>query len=132
MKTLLLSVTALLAISSPALLAADPSLECGIHSSTQVDIGKCLTKTETDVDGAIKLALSFAQDAAQNLDKVTITDASVKALVKGQATWSAYRDSHCAFVGTTFGGGSGTGIAIQSCRIELGRIRTTHLMKFSQ
>lgn len=132
LRDLFLSVTATLAIVLPTLLAADPSLECSINNSSQVEIGNCLTTTEAEVDGAVNLALKFANDSAVDLDKVTERDVSVKALEQSQTDWNAYRDTHCAFVGTTFGGGSGTGIAIQSCRIELGRLRTTELMKFTQ
>lgn len=121
-----------LAFTLPTLLAADPSLECSINSATQIEIGDCLTKTEAEVDGAVKLAFGFAHTSAEDLDKVTERDSSVKALEFSQTAWAAYRDDHCKFVGTTFGGGSGTGIAIQSCRIELGRLRVTDLMKFAQ
>ncbi|MBV1926719.1 MAG: DUF1311 domain-containing protein [Rhodobacteraceae bacterium] len=116
----------------PTLLAADPSLECSINNDTQVEIGTCLTATEAKVDGSVKLALGFAHGSAEDLDNVTEGAGSVKALEQGQSDWNAYRDAHCKFVGTTFGGGSGTGIAIQSCRIELGRLRVTELMKFAQ
>lgn len=132
MKTVLLALAVTLTISQPSLLAADPSLECSISNDNQVKIGDCLTTTESDVDGAVNLALGFAHDAAKELDNITEGTSSVKALEQGQSDWSAYRDAHCKFVGTTFGGGSGTGIAIQSCRIELGRLRVTELMKFSQ
>jgi uncharacterized protein YecT (DUF1311 family) len=132
LKIVFVSLASALVTALPTFLAADPSLECSINNSSQVEIGNCLTTTEAEVDGAVQLALKFANDSAVDLDKVTERDVSVKALKKGQADWNAYRDTHCAFVGTTFGGGSGTGIAIQSCRIELGRLRTTELMKFTQ
>ncbi len=132
MRTLLLSMASSFAITLPTLLAADPSLECSINNDNQIKIGDCLSATEAEVDGAVKLALGFAHDSAVELDNITEADRSVKALEKAQTHWTAYRDSHCKFVGTTFGGGSGTGIAIQSCRIELGRLRVTELMKFTQ
>lgn len=125
-------MAATLTIALPTFLAADPSLECGISNDNQIEIGECLTKAESEVDGAVKLALGFASGSAKELDEITERDTSVKALQAGQSGWSAYRDAQCKFVGTTFGGGSGTGIAIQSCRIELGRLRVTELMKFSQ
>jgi uncharacterized protein YecT (DUF1311 family) len=125
-------MAATLTITLPTFLAADPSLECGINNDNQIEIGECLTQTEAEVDGAVKLALGFANVSAKELDEITERDTSVKALQAGQSGWSTYRDAHCKFVGTTFGGGSGTGIAIQSCRIELGRLRVTELMKFSQ
>lgn len=132
MKTMICYMAAGLAIATPTLLTADPSLECGTTSDTQVAIGNCLTATEASVDGAVKLALGFAHDSAVELDKSTGRDNSVKALKTAQTAWTSYRDAHCTFVGTTFGGGSGTGIAIQSCRIELGRLRVSELMTFAQ
>lgn len=132
MKPVFVPVAVTLAITLPTLLAADPSLECSINNNSQIEIGDCLTATEAEVDGAVKLALGFANESAVELDNVTERDVSVEALEKSQNDWNAYRDGHCEFVGTTFGGGSGTGIAIQSCRIELGRLRVTELMKFTQ
>ena len=132
MKIALVSLATGLALSLPSFLAADPSLECSVSNDNQIEIGTCLIGTEANVDGAIKLALGFAHSSAEELDNVSEGAGSVKALAQGQSDWTAYRDAHCKFVGTTFGGGSGTGIAIQSCRIELGRLRVTELMKFSQ
>ena len=109
---------------------ADPAAECGVHAVSQVEIGNCLKGVESDVDATVKQALGFAMTSARSLDKETGRDSSTPALTAAQAAWESYRDAHCAFVGTTFGGGSGTGIAIQSCRIELGRARARQLMDF--
>ena len=117
-----------LTITGPSLALASPSLECSGDNSSQVEIGDCLASAEKQVQGAIDLALSFARDSAAELDEVTGRATSVKALEAGHSAWLQYRDAHCEFVGTTFGGGSGTGIAIQSCRINRGRVRTTELM----
>ena len=111
---------------------ADPSLECNIGNGTQVEIGRCVAETEAKVDQAIEIVLGFASRAAQELDGVTGRTVASPALERAQAAWSAYRDQHCEFVGSTFGGGSGTGIAIRSCRVELGRARVTELMKYAQ
>lgn len=46
--------------------------------------------------------------------------------------WSAYRDKPCEYVGSMFGGGSGTGIAIRCCRIEYGRDHSDELMQYAQ
>ena len=61
--------------------------------------------------------------SAKELDDVTGRTVALPALEKAQAAWSAYRDTHCDYVGATFGGGSGTGIGINSCKIELARSR---------
>lgn len=122
-----LLVLAVLAAAPPAF--ADPSLECSINASSQVEIGGCVAEAEKAVDQAIEVAYGFAMASARELDAVTDRAVAVPALEAGQAAWSAYRDAHCEFVGTTFGGGSGTGIAIRSCRVELGRKRVEELFK---
>ncbi|MCA0869771.1 DUF1311 domain-containing protein [Seohaeicola saemankumensis] len=119
-------------LAAPSVALADPTLECSQTTSSQVETGDCMAETEARVDGAVELALSFAMDAAKSLDEVTGRAVSAKALAEGQAAWTGYRDSHCDFVGTTMGGGSGTGIAIRACRIELGRARVRALMQAAQ
>ncbi len=110
---------------------ADPTLECGLKGETQVEIGDCLAATEAAVDAALAQALGFAADAARGLDDTTGRPAALPALEAGQAAWSAYRDAHCAYVGATWGGGSGAGAAVHACRIDLGRARTDALMRFA-
>lgn len=116
----------------PYVAAADPSLECSIGRGSQVEIGGCVAETGATVDQAVEIALGFAMNAAKELDEITGRQVAEPALTAGQAAWSAYRDAHCEYVGSTFGGGSGTGIAIDSCRVELGRDRVAELMKFAQ
>lgn len=111
---------------------ADPALECGIANGSQVEIGNCVGDAERRVETTIALALGFASDAATELDQITGRDTSLNALIAGQAAWAEYRDQHCEFIGTTFVGGSGTGIAITACRIELGRERVDALMRFTR
>lgn len=109
-------------------LHADPAMECGISNGSQVEIGNCVGAVEKTVDQAVELALGFAMDVAKELDTATGRDVAAKALTSGQQAWGAYRDAHCEYVGSTFGGGSGTGIAISSCRVEMGRQRVSGLM----
>ncbi|MCH8167628.1 MAG: DUF1311 domain-containing protein [Proteobacteria bacterium] len=106
-------------------------MECANQSGNQVEIGACLADIEKNVDAALEVALGFAMESAKELDTVTERKVVVAALEAGQAAWSAYRDRHCEYAGSTFGGGSGTGIAIRGCRIELARARTGALMKFT-
>lgn len=120
-----------LVLAAPAAGWADPTLECGLDLGSQVEIGDCLAATEARVDRTVVQALGFAMEAAQALDAETGRPAATPALEAGQAAWSAYRDGHCAFVGATFGGGSGTGAAIRACRIDLGRERAAALMGFA-
>lgn len=120
------TIAALAVCALPAFVMASPDMECS--GSSQVEIADCLAKVEETVDGVVATTLGFATASAKELDEVTGRDVAVKALEAGQAAWSAYRDAHCDFVGATYGGGSGTGIAIRSCRIELGRARARDLM----
>jgi uncharacterized protein YecT (DUF1311 family) len=121
-----------LLLLAPGLAAADPTLECNEGMSSQVEIADCMAATEARVDAAVETALSFASASATDLDEVTGREVALPALEAGQAAWVAYRDAHCEFVGATFGGGSGTGIAIRGCRIDLGRARVTELMAYVQ
>jgi len=123
---------ALLALFAPGSVFADPQSECSVDASSQVEIGNCLSEAERVADTTVALALDFATQAAQRLDEVTQRNSSVPALKAGQDGWLAYRDQHCEFVGTTYGGGSGTGIAIQSCRVTLARARADELMRYVQ
>lgn len=109
---------------------ADPATECG--GASQVEIGACVAETLTRVDATVEIAFGFAMRSAEELDGVTGRTVAVPALRAAQEAWTAYRDPECAFVGATFGGGSGTGIAIGSCRIGLGRDRAEVLMRAAQ
>ena len=109
---------------------ADPAMECDGGNVSQVEIHDCLVAVEKKVNAALATVFGFAMDAASELDKVTAPRAdTVPALKAAQKAWWAYRDSHCDYVGATFGGGSGTGIAVLGCRIELARDRSGELMK---
>lgn len=125
-------VVTLLAMVGWSAASADPSFECSMNSSSQVEIGNCVGEAETTVNQTIEVALRFAMESAAELDAATERDTAVPALKAGQSAWEIYRDAHCEFVGSTFGGGSGTGIAIRSCRVELGRARVKELMSFLQ
>lgn len=116
----------------PFTASADAALECGVGGGNQVEIGECLAQVEANADTALKAVLDLSVEAAERLDEVTGRPAAVPALNAGQAAWSAYRDAHCEFVGATFGGGSGTGIAIRSCRIEAARERAAELGQYTQ
>jgi uncharacterized protein YecT (DUF1311 family) len=124
-------VPALLALLVAADAQADPIMECGSQFGSQIEIGDCLADVEKNVDTTMQVALGFAMEAAKSLDTVTEREVALPALEAGHAAWSAYRDQHCEYVGATFGGGSGTGMAIRGCRIELARARTNALMRFT-
>jgi uncharacterized protein YecT (DUF1311 family) len=125
-------VLGLCAVAHPAVSQADPSLECSLDLGSQVEIADCVAQAEATVDRTVDLALGFARTAAKDLDEVTGRSVALPALEEAQSAWATYRDTHCDFVGATYGGGSGTGIAIRSCRVDLGRARVTELMNHAQ
>lgn len=106
---------------------ANPSLECS-EAGSQIEIRECVAGFEDAVNVALTAALGFAMDAAKELDDVTGRPVTVPALEASQTAWEQFRDAHCDYVGSTFGGGSGTGIAITSCRIVQGRLRVAALL----
>ena len=124
------AATLVLPLCLPLSAVADPATECG--GGSQVEIGACVADTLQRVDTTVEIYLGFAMSAAKELDAVTGRTTTVPALEASQAAWAAYRDAHCAYVGATFAGGSGTGIGIDSCRIELGRDRARDLMRYAQ
>lgn len=107
---------------------ADPGFECSVSTSSQIETRDCVAQTEDRVEKVLQAALGFARDAAAELDTATGRSDAVPALDTSQSAWADYRDRHCAYVGATFGGGSGTGIAISACRIDLARERIGQLM----
>ncbi|MGD9295232.1 MAG: DUF1311 domain-containing protein [Roseobacter sp.] len=102
---------------------ASPSLECSINASSQVETGQCLADLEETVQAALDVTLKFARQSARELDGVTGRDVALPALETAQARWEDFRAAECDYAGALFGGGSGTGIEIRSCRIELTRQR---------
>jgi len=133
MKRLSLKLVLLMTLgAAPFAVQADPALECDAHNDTQIEVRDCVAAAEVQVDAAVKKAYGFAMTSAKELDQVTGRKVSAKALEASQAAWSTYRDTHCTYVGSTLGGGSGTGIAITGCRIILGRARVARLMQTSQ
>ena len=120
----------LFALCVPSALFADPATECG--GSSQVEIGACVAETLQRVDATVDIYLGFAMRSAEELDRITGRAVTVPALEASQAAWSAYREAHCDYVGATFGGGSGTGIGVDSCKIEFGRDRAEELMRYVQ
>jgi len=125
MRGLVLAVMA----AFPTAALADPAGECG--GGSQVEIADCVALQEDAAEQSMQTILGFVRASATELDEITgrATERPVAlpALVAAQAAWESYRAAQCDFVGSTYGGGSGTGIAIRSCRIELTRARETEL-----
>ncbi len=112
----------------PASVFADPSLECSLVSSSQVETSACLADVEKRVDQTLEIALKSARASATELDDITGRTVALPALEASQAAWDAYRAAHCEYTGTLSGGGSGTGISIRACRISLSRARVAELL----
>ncbi|MCR9151817.1 MAG: DUF1311 domain-containing protein [Rhodobacteraceae bacterium] len=125
-----IAVAAVFGMGLPGAGLADPATECG--GGSQVEIGACVSETLGRVDATVEIYLGFAMRSAEELDGATGRTVAAPALEAAQSAWAAYREAHCEFVGATFGGGSGTGIAITSCKIELGRDRAATLMRYAQ
>ncbi|CUK19307.1 hypothetical protein RUE5091_04371 [Ruegeria denitrificans] len=117
-----------LLFSSAAL--ADPTLECA-DANSQVEIGACVGEMEERVNLALEASYGFAVQAAKELDEVTGRVVAQPALESAQSAWEGYRDAQCEAVGASYGGGSGTGIAITACRVDLGRARVDELLRFA-
>jgi uncharacterized protein YecT (DUF1311 family) len=122
---LALFIAAATCLSASGVLS-DPMMEC--PGGSQVEIGNCLAKTEELTDLSLQTALEISKNAATELDSVTGRSVALPAHESGQKAWVAYHDAHCEYIGATFGGGSGTGLAIRACRIELTRDRVDRLM----
>lgn len=111
---------------------ADPAFECGMNNGSQVEIGECVAKMEETVAKTVEAALGIAKDTASSLDEATGRTVAVPALTAAHDAWKTYRDKQCEYAGAMFGGGSGTGIGISACRIELGRARIKELLAQAQ
>ncbi|WP_299985074.1 lysozyme inhibitor LprI family protein [uncultured Ruegeria sp.] len=120
----------LVSLLFPFVAMADPAMEC-TDAGSQVEIGSCVSDMEMRVNAAVETSYSFALAAAQELDDVTGRVVAVPALEASQSAWSTYRDAQCDAVGASFGGGSGTGIAITACRVDLGRTRVDELLRYA-
>lgn len=120
----------LIALLLPATATADPALECS-DAGSQVEIGSCVGEMDTRVSRALQVSFELAVQSAKELDEVTGRIVAEPALIAAQQAWETYRDTHCTAVGASFGGGSGTGIAITSCRVNLGRARVEELLSFA-
>jgi uncharacterized protein YecT (DUF1311 family) len=117
---------------SPGAALSDASVECSLSNDNQIETAACVAAVERTVDQAVEMAFGIARERAAGLDEATGRLESVIALERTQAAWSIWRDAHCEFIGSSFGGGGGAGIAIRSCRIELGRDWVDALMRVLQ
>ena len=126
----LLGVAILMGISGSV--NADPMSECWVGNGKQ-EAELCLGAVEDKANAALDDILRRAMDAANKFDDQTAPRRDVvPALNAAQEAWTKYRDKHCEYVEANWGGGSGTGMAISNCRIELARKRFDELTEFIQ
>lgn len=125
-------LAAALMVAVAGLAAADPAMECGVTGASQVEIADCLAKTEETVNQTMATALDIARSAAGEVDTATGRAEARPALDAAQAAFLDFREKQCAAAGATFGGASGTGIAILGCRIDMTRARTDALLRFGR
>lgn len=114
--------------SGPVL--ADPSMECGINNGSQVDIDNCVIAMLKVVDIVVDTSFKDALKNAKEIDKGNMTTNTAPALQAAQDEWVKYRKEHCLYISNTFGGGSQSGIAFNSCNVEKGRERVRELQNY--
>ena len=118
----------LVALTTAAL--ADPSLECSVTASSQVEIGNCLAVVEENLIPTLAIALDGARASAQELDDITERSVAVPALDASQAAWEAYKDAQCDYAGSLFGGGSA--VILNSQQADIGFKTGSQQVVFTQ
>ena len=122
----LVAVGFLLLVSAPTALA-NPVGECQAAMSTQVAVNQCLQNTLAAAQHVLDIALTNAQEKADELDAVTGRTEARPALDQAQTDWQTFRDSNCAVRGAFAGGASGSGQFIAGCAITMTRARADEL-----
>lgn len=96
----------------------------GDYGGSQIGIGNCHEAERRFWDAELNriyralIVLFKARDA--ELDDVgSAAPRSLPALRTAQRAWISWRDEQCAFVASTWGGGSGAGIAETECHAAL-------------
>jgi uncharacterized protein YecT (DUF1311 family) len=119
---------ALFAMSAQAQSSPAAQLEC--DAANQILIKTCLTKLAPQAEQDRLNAEAAARAMMKNLDRATGRPEALPAFEQSTQTYQAYRQAHCAWVGKSFAGGSGAGIAKLTCRIDLDRNRAEELSRF--
>jgi uncharacterized protein YecT (DUF1311 family) len=108
---------------------ADPIMECGVTTASQVELRACLDEQLEVTHRAMAQALSIARSQADELDRVTGADAAVLGLEASQQAWEAFRDVNCQLRSTLAAGGSGAGAFQRACEIAMTRARADELLR---
>ena len=96
----------------------------GEAGSSNVGIGGCFAAELRWWDDELNRVYAAMIDLygtrdAELRDLGSAAPPSVPALRAAQRAWIGWRDGYCAFEATTWGGGSGSGIAETQCRMQL-------------
>ncbi|MGU7773740.1 lysozyme inhibitor LprI family protein [Burkholderia sp. MR1-5-21] len=98
-----------------AIAAAQSLLEKCTHAATPLsDVRACSDKYAADIDAILK----DSYESSIRMDG-NAQPALKAAKAAAQIAWLKYRNAECAAVRLSYNGGSGAGIADQSCRAEL-------------
>ncbi|MCX7205430.1 MAG: DUF1311 domain-containing protein [Proteobacteria bacterium] len=128
MRFIFALVCALFTLSAQAQTSPAAQVEC--EAANQVLIKTCLAKLAPQAEQDRLNAEAAARAMMKNLDRATGRPEALPAFEQGTKTFRAYRQAHCAWIGKSFAGGSGAGIAELSCRIDLDRNRAEELSRF--
>lgn len=95
-------------------------IDCEDSATSQVEMRACLQKVSKYVERTLDVASAAAAVEMRELDTVTSANIGAEqAFAVSRQAYGAYRDAACAAVGASYAGGSGTGIAILSCRQQM-------------
>ena len=92
---------------------------CLDKAQSQVDMSNCSNTAYAAGDKLLnqiyKRMIKDLSDPSTNEDDVEIS----KRLVRSQRAWVAYRTAQCSYVGTSMLHGSGEGLQILSCEVDM-------------
>ncbi|MFC7420217.1 lysozyme inhibitor LprI family protein [Iodobacter arcticus] len=107
-----------------------PPAQTECDAANQVLIKTCLAKLAPQAEQDRLNAETAARAMMKNLDRATTRHEALPAFERASKAYRSYRQAHCAWIGKSFAGGSGAGIAEQACRIDLDRARAEELSRF--
>jgi uncharacterized protein YecT (DUF1311 family) len=128
MRFILALACALFAINAQAQTSPPAQVEC--DAANQVLIKTCLAKLAPQAEQDRLNAEAATRAMMKNLDRATERAEALPAFKKDIQTYLAYRQAHCAWVGKSFAGGSGAGVAELSCQIDMDHTRAEELSRF--
>ncbi|WP_374394188.1 lysozyme inhibitor LprI family protein [Sphingopyxis sp.] len=101
--------------------------------STTAEISECMVRHVKIKDLEVELQRQQSLAEIDLLGLPAAQQAALKdALQKSQTKWLSYRDAQCEFVAISYENGSGRGIAVASCLVDLNDARIEQLRKFSK